>query len=225
MLPRARQDKLTVRELSDETLVFDHQRNKAHCLNQTVALVWRHCDGQTDVAELTRLLHQSLGVPAGEAVVGLALEQLGSRHLLVEAVEPLAGSARLSRREALKKLALAAVAMPLVMTVTAPNARAAGLLSGINCAKVADGSPCSLGGMIGTCQKGLCLPSPTSAAGANGVLVPSSSGVTVPIRPTKCPQFQCHTISDCPPTNSAGLSVFACQGGTSTICGTCLYGG
>ncbi len=218
MQPKARQEKLTVRDLPDETLVFDHARNKAHCLNRTVALVWRHCDGKTSVAELAWMLNAELGIPAEESVVGLALEQLGSRHLLEQPVEPLAGFARLSRRDVLKKLALAAVAMPLVMTITAPNARAAGLLSGIDCSRARDGSPCAVAGMIGICQAGKCMP---SGAGANGVLVPPTP---TPPAPVKCPAFQCHTLRDCPPTRN-GLKLFACRGGTATVCGDCIYGG
>jgi hypothetical protein len=217
MFPKARQHDLTVRDLLDETLVFDHQRNKAHCLNRTVALVWRHCDGRTGVGDLARMLQDALVVSEGEAVVGLALEQLGSRHLLEQPVERLAGPGRLSRREVLKKLAVAAVAMPLVMTVTAPSARAAGFLSGVNCSAAKDGSPCVVSGILGTCQQGKCM------AGIDGVLVPPVVATT-PVPPVKCPQFQCHTISDCPPTRN-GLKLFACQGGTATVCGQCSYGG
>jgi hypothetical protein len=227
MLPKARHEKLTVRELPDETLVFDHARNKAHCLDRTVALVWQHADGRMSVAEMAALLAHKLGIPAEEAVVELALEQLCKRHLLEEPIEPLTGLARLSRRDVLKKLAVAAVAMPLVMTITAPSARAAGLLSGVNCAIAKDGSPCAVFGVVGTCQQGNCVPAISAAAAANGVVAPPvvAPAPTPPPRPSKCPQFQCHTIKECPPRNAQGLLLFACSGGTSTICGTCLYGG
>jgi hypothetical protein len=46
MFPRARAENLTVRVLGDETLVYDQERHKAHCLNATAALVWRHCNGK-----------------------------------------------------------------------------------------------------------------------------------------------------------------------------------
>ena len=52
LLPKARQDKLIVRELPNETLLYDHVSAKAHCLNQTAGLVRKHCDGQTTVGEL-----------------------------------------------------------------------------------------------------------------------------------------------------------------------------
>lgn len=144
------------------------------------------------------------------------LEQLGSRHLLEQPVEPLAGFARLSRGDVLKKLALAAVAMPLVMTITAPNARAAGLLSGIDCSRARDGSPCSVAGFIGTCQSGKCL-----SVGAEGILVPPTPILTPP-RPVRCPAFQCHTIGDCPPVRD-GVKLSGCAG-TAAQCGPCEYG-
>lgn len=154
MFPKARREKLTIRDLPDETLVFDHERDKAHCLNCTVALVWRHCDGQTSVAELTRILHETLAVPAEEAVVQLALEQLGSRNLLEQPVVPLAGPARQSRREVLKLLARAAVALPLVMTIPVLTA-AAGLSQGI-CSGVKDGTGCGPS-FVGKCCGGQCI--------------------------------------------------------------------
>jgi hypothetical protein len=52
-----------IQELPDETLVYDLQRNRAHCLNRTAALVWRHCDGQATVADLARSLKDTLNLP------------------------------------------------------------------------------------------------------------------------------------------------------------------
>jgi hypothetical protein len=125
MLPKARHDKLTVRDLSDETLVYDLDRQKAHCLNPTAALVWRHCDGRTNLAQLADIVRKELGIGKADAVARLALEQLSRRHLLEEPLPPLVGAARISRRRVLKKLALAAVVLPLVMTVS-------GASSGVN---------------------------------------------------------------------------------------------
>ncbi len=44
-LPVARHKNLIVKELPDETLIYDLDSDKAHCLNQTAALVWKNCDG------------------------------------------------------------------------------------------------------------------------------------------------------------------------------------
>ena len=44
--PVARQEGLVIQEMPDEVLVFDLKTNKAHCLNETAAFVWKACDGK-----------------------------------------------------------------------------------------------------------------------------------------------------------------------------------
>jgi hypothetical protein len=125
MVPRAREDRLVVQELPDEVLVYDLNRHKAHCLNRTAAFIWRHCDGRTSVAKLATLLRKELKSPVDEAVVWLALDHLGRAHLLGERVMPPAGAPRLSRREVMRKLALAgalSVLLPAVTSIVAPTA-------------------------------------------------------------------------------------------------------
>ena len=39
--PVARKSGLVVQEMPDEVLVYDLNSNKAHCLNQTAASVWK----------------------------------------------------------------------------------------------------------------------------------------------------------------------------------------
>jgi len=119
MLPKARTHDLNVRELVEETVIYDLERHKAHSLNAAAAFVWRRCDGQTSIAELARLLHAELKLPESEELVRLALDQLARRHLLEDATPTvLPAPALLSRRDALKKLAVAAIALPVIMTIT-----------------------------------------------------------------------------------------------------------
>jgi len=80
--PHARTEKLVVQELSDETLVYDLDSHKAHCLNKTASLVWQHCDGKTSVTELTRILSRGSNLPRDEQIVELALQQLDKAKLL-----------------------------------------------------------------------------------------------------------------------------------------------
>jgi hypothetical protein len=122
VFPRARTDNLTIRVLPEETLVYDQERHKAHCLNTPASLVWRHCDGKTSVPDLARILGREMGIIEPDEVVGLALEQLGRRRLLEEMPQPLPAADRIGRREVLKKLAIAAITLPLVMTVTTRTA-------------------------------------------------------------------------------------------------------
>ena len=127
LMPIARQDELAVEELPDETLVYDLKRHKAHCLNRTSALVWQHCDGRTTVAEVAALLERQLKIPADEAVVWMALDRLGTAHLLREQVTLPAERARYSRREVLRTLRRAAgisLLLPVVESIVAPRAAA-----------------------------------------------------------------------------------------------------
>jgi hypothetical protein len=125
MFPQARLEKLSVQQVPHGTMVFDLQSNKYHSLNRTAALVWKHCDGRTSEAELAQIVHHELGLPADEGIVRLALEQLERRRLLETPLEPWAIARRRSRRDMLRKLAVAAVALPVVMTATAKPAVAA----------------------------------------------------------------------------------------------------
>lgn len=124
ILPTARDEGLIIQEMADEVLVYDRERYKAHCLNKTAALVWRHCDGKTTVADIARLMRDELQMPVGEELVWLGVEQLQKAHLLGKSagrVRPQQGG--MSRRKALQKLGwAAAVGLPLVTSIIAPRA-------------------------------------------------------------------------------------------------------
>ena len=125
-VPPARKEGLVVKHLADEVLVYDLERHKAHCLNKSAAFVWNHCDGSMTVSQMSRLLEcEQLGNEVGEEVVLLALDQLGKAHLLVERANRWAPKARLSRREVMKRIGVAAaVGLPLVTSLMAPTAQA-----------------------------------------------------------------------------------------------------
>ncbi len=125
MLPLARRDKLIVRDLPDETLVYETARHQAHCLNPVAGLVWRNCDGNTSVPELAAIVEQKFQAPASEEVVRLALDQLGKAGLLERGFTLPSDEQMTSRRNMLAKLGLALSLAPAVMSVTAPAAQAA----------------------------------------------------------------------------------------------------
>ncbi|HEX7174439.1 MAG TPA: PqqD family protein [Pyrinomonadaceae bacterium] len=132
--PQARTEGLIVREAEGEVLVYDPERHRAICLNQTAALVWRGCDGRTTVAGLARLLHDELDAPLAESAVWLALDRLGREHLLRERVRRPPGRAAISRRDLVRRIGVAA-ALPLITSILAPTAKAAAscLQSGMAC--------------------------------------------------------------------------------------------
>src|SRR5712691_10027942 len=116
--PKARKEKLVIREFADELLVYDKERHEAHCLNRTAALVWKQCDGRTSVAEIScRLAEELPGVQVDERIVWYALNQFKRDHLLEEKVEVPAGmlmNGGLNRRQVMRALGLTIVALPVV---------------------------------------------------------------------------------------------------------------
>lgn len=156
-LPKMRKQKLVVREFAGELLVYDKKHHEAHCLNSTAALVWKHCDGRTSVTEISQRVAQELnadGKPFDERLVWDALDQFGSRHLLEEKLEVPAGmlnSGGLNRRQVLRALGVAAVALPLVTSLIAPTAQAAG-----SCASPSVSCTASIDCCSGLCSGGTC---------------------------------------------------------------------
>lgn len=123
MKPQSRRSGLLIRELPGELLVYDREQHRAHCLNQTAALVFRHADGTRTVAELGRLLEPEGA--AHEPLVTLALDQLTEAGLLEttpkapEATPPAAG---MSRRDVARRMGLAAaILLPAVVSIVAPT--------------------------------------------------------------------------------------------------------
>lgn len=158
IVPRLRKKGLLIQELRDEVLVYDLERHKAHCLNPTAALIWRHCNGRTTVSEMAALLEEELGIPADEGLVWSALEKLGRAHLLRERVTRPEGVPRQSRRELLRKLALGlagGVLLPAVTSILAPVAASHGSCAhvGESCATLncCTGCACVATFCIGTC--------------------------------------------------------------------------
>jgi coenzyme PQQ synthesis protein D (PqqD) len=119
--PLARKERLVVYELPDEVLVYDLERHRAHSLNRTAALVWRHCDGATNVADMAALLQRELNLPPDEELVWLALERLERARLLRERPIREIASTRSSRRALVRKLA-AVGGLALVTSIVAPEA-------------------------------------------------------------------------------------------------------
>jgi len=132
--PRAREESLIVKTLSDEVLVYDLNADKAHCLNRTAAFVWNNCDGRKSVSEITRLLREELQAPVDENVVWLALDQLEKFQLLQERAAKPANVNGMSRRQLVRSLGLVAISLPLITSIVAPTpAQAATLLPPGSC--------------------------------------------------------------------------------------------
>jgi len=150
--PIARKQGLVIQELPDEVLVYDRDRDRAHCLNQTAAFVWQRCNGRNTTAQIARTLSQQFDCPLDEKIVWLALDQLGRNHLLDRQPTPPPELLGMNRRAMVRALGLAAiVAVPLVTSIVAPSPAQAA-----SCG--AQGAPCSSGAQ---CCSTICNGGPS----------------------------------------------------------------
>ena len=129
-IPLARKESLIVKELDGETLIYDMERDKAHCLNSTAALVWKNCDGQRTVSQLHELIEKDAGSPVPEEIVWLALDQLENFKLLAETPAKPFQLTGMSRRSLVKRIGFAALALPVIISISAPPAQAQASLLG-----------------------------------------------------------------------------------------------
>jgi hypothetical protein len=168
VVPLARMDKLIVQELPDELLIYDLERHKAHCLNRASAIVWRHCDGKTTVAEMARLLERELATQVNTDVVWLALGQLRRFHLLEAETKPIE-MWKVSRRDLVRKYLPAALALPVILSIPSPTAAQTASKPCAAPNNRPNGCPCA---GPADCQSGCCL---TIGIGGSPTCQPSNT--------------------------------------------------
>jgi hypothetical protein len=121
----ARNAELIVRELPDEVLIYDLKSHKAHCLNETAAFVWNHCDGKTTAAEIASLMEKEWHTPVRQETIWFTLKKLSKADLLQEQITLPEAHFGMSRRSAVRRLGIGSLlAVPVVMSVVAPTAMA-----------------------------------------------------------------------------------------------------
>lgn len=160
--PTARKDGLVIQEMPAEVLVFDLETNKAHCLNETAAFVWKSCDGVNSVGDITKLFGIQTGKRVDENLVWLAIDQLNESNLLADKVNTKFNSQ--TRRDVIKKIGLAAViALPIVSSLVAPTAAMAATCSGANgvtCTGTVGNGQCCNGQCCVACVNNVCTGGP-----------------------------------------------------------------
>ena len=161
--PKARKERLVLRELPEELLVYDLERHKASCLNRMAMLTWRRCDGRATVPEIAEALHGELGIPVDERAVWLALERLSRAHLLEAPVVLPSWAEGYSRRQWVATVGQASAALvATVVSILSPiSAAAQSAITpsackalGVTCSStpcVTTGLVCKTGGKKGNC--------------------------------------------------------------------------
>lgn len=171
IFPRARFEGLVITDLDEEILVYDRDRDKAHCLNQTAALVWKYSNGERSVAEIAAAMEKKLGSPVDERIVWFALGQLENDHLLRDGVKMPRALAGITRREFVLQMGKAAlvISVPVVISLTAPQSALA-----VSC--IPNGQPCvppagptnGPSASVGCCS-GCCNPPNSPGRTSSGV--------------------------------------------------------
>jgi hypothetical protein len=141
-------------DVGDEAVIYDLDTDEAHLLSPNVARIWRAADGYRTVAQLREVVIAD-DVEQATFVVWGALEQLQSKRLLDGTVLLPAGATGISRRTMLKRIGLAAVAIPVITSIVAPTPAAAACPSGRG--GLTQGC-CS----AGTCTTGTCTSNPNT---------------------------------------------------------------
>mgnify|MGYP001309146603 CR=1 FL=1 len=152
--PMARHNGLVVQEMPDEVLVYDMDTNKAHCLNQSAAFVWKSCDGNNTVGDIVRQFEANGNGKVTEDFVWLAIDQLNENGLMDGKIAPRFEGQ--SRRQVLKTIGLASmVALPVIASLVAPQ-KALGSTS-CACGTSPDCVPQRPGCPGTTCTGGTCV--------------------------------------------------------------------
>lgn len=161
-LPLARTIGIVTKEVDDEVLVYDRERDRAHCLNMSAGALWRLCDGKTSTLDLAKSLEQKTGARLNERVIWLGLEELRRNHLLDESVlwpEQMDAAKGMSRREAVRRIGVgAAIGLPIVLSITAPTAAQAAQSCAGQCRPCKTNADCC----VGVCSK----PAPGCGGGS-----------------------------------------------------------
>lgn len=165
--PKRKDHNLVIQEFAEELLIYDLDKNKAYCLNETSAMIWRECDGTKSTREISQSISQKLKTEVSEDIVWIALNQLKIDNLLANNEQFFTPFDGLKRREIIKRIGISSIiVLPLISSVVAPTAAHA---QSTACAFICvppnnlnnvnpNGCPCAVNGdCTGDCNSGICI--------------------------------------------------------------------
>ena len=123
--PTARKENLVTKEVDGDLLVYDRERDHLHQLNRVAAAIWQLCDGRRSLDTLGLMAGAMIDVPLDQRSVRMALTKLDDALLLAEPLAPEFRLAGMDRRRFLKRSAIGAGALPVIVSMSAPTAAAA----------------------------------------------------------------------------------------------------
>ena len=153
-LVTARSHRVVSEAAGDEVVVYDLDTDEAHLLSPNVASIWKAADGAHTVEQLMNAVVAD-GPEQAASIVWSGLEQLQEKRLLDGVVLLPASPVGMSRRAMLKRIGIAAIAIPVITTIVAPTPAAAACAPGRGLATQA------------CCSAGICLQGTCTVGGAN----------------------------------------------------------
>lgn len=135
-LPRVKTTGLVLKELVDETLIYDVETNTAICLNMAATVIMSACDGRSTVDDAKLSLVEKGGPSIDDELVWNTVEEFRRRNLLADVHTAPFSEKQVSRRTLLRQAAALGIAVPIVMALAAPpalHAASACLTAGQTC--------------------------------------------------------------------------------------------
>ncbi|GAC1362036.1 MAG: hypothetical protein NVSMB32_01920 [Actinomycetota bacterium] len=164
MRPKARTKDLIAEQVEDELVVYDRASLQAHRLNRSAASVFRHANGDRDVAALAVVLQEQVDPVADENLVWLALDQLSGAGLLEEPMHRTIEEMRMSRRQFVRRVGIVgslSLLVPVVASIAVPAAAAAQSTCTATCTGTCTTSTCTCTSSTCTCTSSTCTCLPT----------------------------------------------------------------
>ncbi len=123
-VPAARFNGLITTASDDELVVYDEAAKHIHHLNELSSVIWRLCDGRRGVGEIANAATDELGIEVREDAVRLALRKLDDAKLLDGSLSADVRGTAQSRRTFMKRATVAGAAVPVIASLSAPQASA-----------------------------------------------------------------------------------------------------
>ncbi len=121
---RTRTIGLIVRDVGDETIVYDRENDTFKRLNASAATAFRRCQDGASLGDIAQALADELGLPLDDELAQLAVSELMDADLITGDTDEVPLPTRLSRRAVVKRISAGAVVaamVPAVETMVAPR--------------------------------------------------------------------------------------------------------
>lgn len=149
--PRRAED-VVIDDLAEEAIAYKRGGFRFFRLSSSVKVVWRLCDGERALAEISRELSRETGLPEDPEWAALCLQRL-YRYRLIETRPPDTPIPKTDEvRRRLLRMGLGLALLPVVTLVNAPSPADAGSLRGSG-ASCTDSAQCR----SGVCFGGKCV--------------------------------------------------------------------